>query len=966
MKRVYINSLTVLIATTYGYSISEEITKKIKENYLLSDTPKQDLKAEKNKKGKYSKRSSLSKKSLQDKQKKIFALIDQELLKLLLNTFLAKSDLENAYDVARKGLELFPDSIYWLEMYAKICLWTSRTGEAYYAYEKIFQKDPSKNNLENFFKMSIATNRFDKAAELLLNYPELSFSVKDIKDIVYIFTQAGNIEELIGLLRRKYEKDQDPDILYQIAYTSYNYGDLENALNHMMELEKKRELNLKEILLYADILYAYKKPHRAFKVLKDRINIIEKLSITEDDQQKRDIVRYYEYLSDLGWYTKDFDAVVYASKKLETLGSARLVDYIRLYTVYYNRKNFQLAQKYAEKGFEKYQDKYLFSGYIESLNQQGKWRDIIKVIGNVDKSFVLKDSYITAIYIKALSKEGKRQKALKVIKEALETNFSEEVLAEAIFFSIDSKDQLFAKYIITKYKNYENKLSKQFAILYLFLQNSSKAMSLIKKNPIKTKEDYLLYADILSLSGRQQEALKIKYDIYKSIVKDKKFFEDPSKIELLLRAGMEFLPEETLKKLFIIAKKKLSPDSYSDIYLSYLALKGENDRILYIKNIHRKHLSPWLQLNLALWSNDKFWQKEVLSLYDDILPIRDRVESLKRTGQIKLSMEYAYKGLEENPEDTLLYKQFRDLVNLYSSKADITFSYSNWDKVSSLATNGLFRYYLQNGVYLNYEFTTIKPIQNESKIYTNLTDINFNKISVSKINEDGSMEIGFSLINSEKQNFGALFKYSSNIDSKTSVNFSISTNQLSYESVYMLYGGMKDSYSLSVSNSINSRSSILISGIYDKYKSQDGKTIGDSKTLYTEGIYKLRIGYPDYTFRVYMQNSNFNEKNVDKGIINKISSIQNPDVLPQSFTLLGFGFLFGFDNKDNYNRVLRPFFSTDIMYNTVAGLSYGFSIGVGGTVFRKDNLSAGFRYQKDFRGTGTPYSELFVKYMIFF
>jgi hypothetical protein len=177
---------------------------------------------------------------------------------------------------------------------------------------------------------------------------------------------------------------------------------------------------------------------------------------------------------------------------------------------------------------------------------------------------------------------------------------------------------------------------------------------------------------------------------------------------------------------------------------------------------------------------------------------------------------------------------------------------------------------------------------------------------------------------------------------------------------------MKDMLSFNFSHSFNNRTGFYISPSYNIYYSSDEKKIGTSFNLYDELYYKLRVGYPDYTFRLYSSHGKYNEKDGYKGSIEKLSPYQNTKFLPQSFNLIGIGFSFGYDNDTNYVRVWRPFFSADITYNDVTGLGYGFSGGVGGGLFRQDNLSLGFRYIQGFKGTTDKYFNSYLRYILFY
>ncbi len=264
--------------------------------------------------------------------------VDEELLKLLITSLLGKGGLEEAYSISKKAIELFPKSAYWLDLHAKICLWTGRNQEAFETYSKLANLRPSKDSIKNLFLMALATNRFDVASQLIKKYEYLRED-RSIKDLVYIFEQAGELKELIRLLEGLYEKKRDTSILYSLAQISYNYGDVEKAFEYMKRLEKEHGITSSEqASLYSNILFTMRRYEKALFVLKKYV----KLAKDED-------IEYFENLSDLAWLLKDIETAFYASQRLESLGKARLVDYIRLYMVLYSRKKisrgFNICQK---------------------------------------------------------------------------------------------------------------------------------------------------------------------------------------------------------------------------------------------------------------------------------------------------------------------------------------------------------------------------------------------------------------------------------------------------------------------------------------------------------------------------------------------------------------------------------------------------------------------------------------------
>lgn len=893
---------------------------------------------------------------LKPNEKKLrLSTVDKELLKLLMSTFLGKGDLEEAYHISKKALELFPNDPYWLEWYSKISLWTNRLSEAFETQRKIAKINPSRQNIENLFKIALVCNKFDVASELLINYDYLKHNV-NLKDLIYIFIQSGNLEELIHLLEDTYKKTENPNILQNLAEINYIYGDPKKAVEYLNELVDKYGItDINQVYLYYNILFSLKEYTKILELLKK----YEYLATNKD-------IEFFEILSDIAWYLKDFNTAFYASMKLEELDKARLVDYLRFYAILYHRKEYQRASFLAKKGYEKFKDIYMLYAYIRSLYVLNQWQDIVKFLYPIEKNFYSEPSLVS-MYVRSLYRIGQNKRAFDFIKATLRENFSEELLGEAILIAVETSNTDLAKNLSKEYRNYKHKLPKHFAILYFFLQDSKSSLDILRNYEKTDINELLLYADVLELYGRIEEAHSIKLNLFKSLKEDlSATFEDSQKLIAYLRLGMEYLPSILFLEALKVGSEKLDPIIFEDIVFSYYIKENEGDKLLYLLTLHNKTLRPWMELNLSLWMEDRYWQEKLLEKYAEILPIRDRVEAFRRTGQIKKAGYYAYEGLEKNPEDILLYKQFRDLVVNSLSRIDGKASYLTWGESNFLKGEIWLRYYLLKGNYLNIYSANWFNISNKEPNITKTKNIQYWNISIKKIYDTSSIEMGLSYLTGLNKLIGGIFNYDRYIYNKVNAKFSINVNNPSYDSQYMLYGGAKDEISLLFLYAVNSRISLTVNNTYRAYKTQDGKNIGNGFLNSAELLYKLRIGYPDYSFRIFLENQIFHEKKGSKGIINRILLYKDPDVLSESKVVAGVGFLFGFENKDGYTRSIRPFFSTDLTYTSLGKLEMAISSGIGGGLFRKDNLSLGITYSSDFQNSMKSSIDIFMKYTLLF
>ncbi|WP_297890353.1 tetratricopeptide repeat protein [Sulfurihydrogenibium sp.] len=786
---------------------------------------------------------------------------------------------------------------------------------------------------------------------------------KDLQTVYYIYYQTGDVKELISILEDLYKKEKSNEILYILTSILYNLGDTNKALIYGEKLVKDHQPSLKDIILYSNILYSARRFKDSLEVLKSYFNKVDE---EKDEKLKKE---YLDTLSNLAWALKDFNTSIKASEKLYTIESANLGDFIRLYTYYLFKGDYNLSKKYAYEGYKKYKLELLKEGYVESLFRMKEYKEIIEFIENENINY-FQSTLIFSRYINSLIKIGEKQKAIDLVIKTLEYNFKPDLLAELIYTAIDTSDQNLAELIVNNYSKHEKQLKKEFGFLYYFLQNGKKALTLLSdlKNS-KNYSDLIVYADLLNLLnlyGKFEEGTYMKYSIYKQLnekIKSGQYTD--LDLENYLKVAVEFLPARKYNELLDTAKNKLSPDVYQDIYHSYLLSIENQNKLEYLMKRHKYTLRPWMRLNLALWMGDRYLQQELLEKYSKILPIRDRVEALRRTGEINKAMYYGYKGLEENPDDYLLYKQQRDLIVENRPKLEIQTSYNERGKVAEVTENIYLSAYVAEGVklFVKYKNSDIKTLGSG---LINVKNVQNYTVGLEKVLDDGKLTVSVGVLNTINSNPYLDINYTKYMTNRLYSGLGIGFNVPADDTLYLLYGGMKNRYSINLTYNITNRLTYYINPSYNQFYSSDKVKIGTSFNLYEEIYYKLRVGYPDYTFRIYTSHGKYSEKEGNKGSIEKISQFQNPKVLPNSYNQIGVGFLFGYDNDTSLVRVWRPFLSVDLNYNDITGIGYGFGGGIGGGIFRQDNLSLGINYYKGFKGTGDKYFNTYLKYLLFY
>ena len=887
-----------------------------------------------------------------------------EVLKLLLSTFLASGDLENALKVTTIATALFPQDPYWWEKHAEVNTWTGRPDEALRAYIKAYRLSGREETRKKAIELAIALNRFDIAKGFVEKDVEAG-RVDELKNVVRIYEQAGSIDELIPLLQKLYKREGGKEVLKALSRLYFFYGSPSDAIKSLEEMEQRYGLTSEEALFYARLLYTLKRYRQALSVLKRHSEVAS----PEDTE-------FWETMSDIAWGIKDYPTAVQASETLHKVDRARQVDYERLF-LWWAEKKEEKAIQYALKGWHKFRIDYMFYYFLNAAASVRAWRLITDEIERLDREDLerfMKNPSFVSIYAQALAKEGRFSEARRLYGGLLEKEFSKEALASYIYFLLDIDDSVGLKRVVKRYSELEkeSELTTPFIFAYVRLQDGRKALELSSLLPRNTVDRELLYSDVLYLYGREYEAEALRYSLYKrlkrSLDENPQLIRDRTFIENFLRVAIYYEPPERIKRYFHHAKRILPRQMVEDIELSYLLWIGEQDRAKYLIKRYGYMARPWMYLNLALWEDERMKMLELLETSTDILPVRDRVEALVRTGRIKDALGYAYSGLDDNREDALLYTQYTGLVAEYEQSTALELDYIMYGPYEEFKEELSLGTYISKGISLELSAITTQKIRNDTDNLVNPPSGRRRlAMEITGLLDRGKVGLTLGTMKGLKRNtFYRLWLETYYLANRLSLALSYGKNLFTDDNVYLYLGGMRESYTATLFYNHSYKTSLSLELGSHRYSSQDDIELGTGTTIRQTLFYRVRTGYPDYTFRVYLESLGFNEDRESGAIIERLYPVAPARVLNKSYNLVGAGLFFGQRHREGYTRVWRPFMNVDVTWNNRTDIGFDVGGGIGGGLFRQDNLSLGFRYVKGFKAREDKYLKVFLAYRLFY
>ncbi|SMP08329.1 Tetratricopeptide repeat-containing protein [Desulfurobacterium pacificum] len=863
-------------------------------------------------------------------------------LDVLYTVYLGNRKLDKALTVALLGIKKFPNSDLWWERLKTVATWSGKPEIALKALEKLVFGFHKWEYLRELYSMSLALNRPDLAMKTLNLMLKRGINV-GFKEVINVFNVAGQPDKAAEILVRKY--GNNPEALRVAANIYWYRGQTEKALEVFKILRKKYGLNPRDRLFLAHIYFAKRQFGKSLDSLKE-------------EWQKVKDASYLRTLSNLAWALGDFDTAVKVSERLILEGKGSVDDYERVVLYFYYRKP-ELAAKYALDGYKRFKKDSFLIYYLFFLSSHKRWKDIVYFLNRFpenQREKLLSNADIFSIYTYALLKIGEVDRAEKLIRSAIKKSPhpSPDLISQLISLLITAEDVKGLKSVLEKYRSYEKLIPEDFLSAYLFLQDGKDALRCINFVKDRSLSFLLTKADVLELYGREGEAKKLRFKIFKKAereVENGKRGRDI--VEAYLRTAIYFEQPEKFERDYVRLKRYLDSDFAREIYLSYLLYRGRNEEVEYLQKRKSFKLKPWMRLSLALYKDDRYMMERLLSKYLEILPVRDRVAALEEIEKFGKAFVVAYKGLEENREDNRLYCQFRDLIVNYASvfSADLTFNRSG--RFSYLSPHFKLRWHFEDDTYFTFESNNLLSL-NGGNVLSERKGTADVAVGLKRYFHKSSLSGGVTIFRAGgRERRGFYLKGSRSFYRGSQLTVKLYVNALSDVSEIASFSTLKSGGGFEYSFPITNKYGFFSSFYLDRYYSVDGVYVGRGRELYSELSYKARSGYPDYLFRLFFSVNEYAESDHTNSYADKISEYKPADVLPDSFYQLGVGLNFGFENRNSFVRVWRPYFDSSLSYSSKYGMNASVLLGIGGKLFGDDNLHIEGTVFNGFKGTNS-------------
>ena len=895
-------------------------------------------------------------------------------LRLILQVFLYKGDLQHAYKVAKLGVKKYPESYYWNEKMADTSRWTNRQEESMIYLKKMYTLRHDTQIEKQLILYAKQSHKYESIEPLLLKKIRKNPSQKNVDELIDIYIKTGNPEKATSFLEKQYKKDKTKKVfLTQALDLSLQMGNMVLAKKYVNMIEKQETYTTQDAALIARYYYIFGDVEKAYKCL-DNVNPLDKASL-------EDKIVYSELKSDLGWYLQENQEAGKAAKYLIDHHKGRLVDYERVIFVYYE-KNPRYVEQTFKEAYLKFKDSYLFYGYANGAIKYKNYDELAKLVKDIDASdsSLKRESAYWLIKAKlyAYKNDKKHEQEALTMAYSLEPN-NMQIKLELLWFYVDVQDAQRTKILLldmSQSQDLSPALYFPIASAYAFLNDINRASFYTQKllalhHPVvKTIEFKFLQAYIYQSQNNQNGFKTYMQDIVASMqhqAKEKpKLTTQDRYLSNYLRAAMNVLHPDDFEKALEDAKPYLKKQNYDEIAYSW-AIRNhadEKSRQLYYKMNKR---ALWLDFSDAIVSQNHSQLEDLLHMHLYSLSMADASQVAYKDGQVSLAQTITYENLNQSERDQNAYIGHLNLSKERSDNFYIKSAYYLREPLLRKYVELKNKTYIQDGYsVLARTFYTKNSSQNTTNL-TNLEDTTLHLgLGIERLYNRGAIRI-FMQYHQDMRDFME-YKIEGKYRLSTDLIFNATagTNMEAQESTALLLGGKKDSVGFNVDWKILNSSTINFHLQRNKYKSQDDVALGDGTYGRLSALKLIRQGYPDIGLGLFSDFGNYKELKGSKGVIDTLNPLQY-NVLPENFFNLGASVAYGMVNSNIYTRVWRPYFEFSPYYNSAMGsFTYSFHTGIGGKVWHQDHLSLGASYSDSVNGIEGKIFELYLKYQFMY
>lgn len=910
---------------------------------------------------------------------------DEKVYTLAYEVFLANRNLKDAYRVAKAAVAARPDDAQWLQRLAQSAEWGGKPEEALRYWKQLAERENLPEAWQGVLRLAPGLND-EEALIAAWNHEARSRPLSEAEwdNLINAYENRGDPDGAIALLRPA--AAGNPALLSRLGDLAERADKLDAAAAAYGALEKRRGIETATLVRYVTVLITRDKVEEALAVLQRH-----RESVAKSEGE------YWGLLGELGWMLQQDDVAEYAYRRLAESGKGDATVYERLISLLRERYPRE-ALLLAEQGSARFGKPALTLTALElawSQQDLAAMERIFRAVPKVARPGLERMAYYWNLRAQFRQARGERDQAILDYRHAIALAPEDRgVLSAYLWLLVEMQDAERLRIWLGRVEGHlgqDAELAKVAAAAFLAVGRPERALPLMEREARKQKDDYLWqlgYADALEQAGRDNQAWKVRYRVWRELhKKSAQELKDKRRLQLYVQLAQRFTPgDPSLAALRLLLRQdqggagseapeqKELESQTKELALSW-ALSQERTEAAKVwlwRNYGRKLAAPrWAVVSLALADNDLDRLEALFEQGGGLgIPRYDKIETAKRLGRLREAQSLAFETLEAAPDDDRARDIFAETVldSASSLQGEVrTFRRGVLTGVERTVSAGL---WLSPVLKIEPSATVIRQGSEDENTLPGVPGVDRKSgLGVTYRTKAGDWTGSVA----SRTALDTFTEVKAGFSARDQAGFQWSAglmrNGMATETAALRVGGAKDEVEASFGYAFSRREYIRTRLWEAKYYSQWRDYLAKGHGLDWEVGHRFRIEYPDLSVRLAGSTQWFKRDGVGDDLLARLSPdgtvppVEN--FLPENYQYYGIVFGYGDHYRDHYSRGLRTFATVGLGHNTLSGAAYNVNFGATTSVFGRDRFTFGYENATGGNGANENVWELWLRYEYF-
>jgi predicted Zn-dependent protease len=922
---------------------------------------------------------------------------------LAYGVLLGAGDLQRAFLVAQRAVQVLPNDRQWRRKLAQVSDWTKRPEVAAQQWLALFAMgDRTQDTLRAVVRLAPLA---DQPMLALQAWAELAKqqALTDVQwqDVFNLYEMAAEPLQGSQFFEAQFAARKNPNLLEFSARLAERAGDDDRAQRLYIQRANMQPFSMDVTLRAVVLLIRRDKMEDALALLQAHQNQVPAQAMT-----------YWHLLGQVAWEAGAFDAAKAAYTQYVGQPEATLEDWYRLIFLVRQEHPAQAAELafQAYKRFGAVDQLLLALGVYAELGDMAAQSRLYAELGGAATDALSKDTRFLMLRAQFYQRQKNSELAWADYRQALkQAPKSAEVVLANLWFLIDGQRVELLPALMREYGAQaaaDLAFWQAFAAASQALERHREAVFWYAKAAAQNPSDPLMllnYADALDRTDQHGMADRMRRHAWLQL-KQKYPQAQPAQAtmqssELLALARLRLMDQpgdagQALVRQWVSQMRGL-PDAPATEQTAVLVLgwaivkeQFNNARAwMWSRYARQSQLAPplWGDSQTALQLHETQTLDRLLTRHGEALPIYNRYDTAYALGHVQQAVDIAFKGMSQQ-DDEPLYDRYRQHLLGQANYVQLGLGVAHQGGLNSHDLRFENRLVINPKLHLilsgsRQQQTGADPLL---QALTTATD-RLASVQARWLGERGDTSLTIARRDELNGLMSFRLQQSVQLGGRLNLEGGVDFRTESTVSLPMQVAGYENSVYGAANYTLGKREYFRIAPRYSRYFTQFGDELGSGRMLDMEFGYRIRTEYPDWRLRAFLTRQLFSRpSSYSQGLaarlpadfVNAVIRDLNPAdqdayFIPDSSTTWGacWGMgenLAGQNLQTTYARAWRPFFDLCLNHNTLNGFGLNRIFGLAGSVTGEDHLLLQLQNSDGTQPGSSPTNSLAVRYRRYF